>query len=116
MDGKTMAQVGILAAALGAAAFFGFRNAKTLGEDSDFTTRRVSYLCSKCDKGFDVSMKEIRTADDGIRCPTCSTLGVQAYKCAACSKMSLPEGHGQVPKNCQFCKAKFVVDDPNEKK
>lgn len=118
MDGKTMAQVGILTVALGAAAFFGFRNAKTLGEDSDFTTRRMSYVCSdpKCGTGFDVSMKEIRNAEDGIRCPTCKSLGTNAFKCAACGKMNMPVGHGQVPKKCEYCKATLVVDDPNEKK
>lgn len=119
MKRKTAAQIGIIGIALAGAAFFGLRNAKTFREDSDFTTRRMSYVCTEptCGTGFDVSMNEIRNANRGILCPKCSSPAISAYKCAACGKMNVPlEENRAAPEICQFCNAALVVDDPNKKR
>ncbi|HLO40440.1 MAG TPA: hypothetical protein VK176_05400 [Phycisphaerales bacterium] len=101
-------KIGVLVAALGATAFFTWRNLnqKVDGDDT-FTTAIQYYKCS-ANHEFEMTAEKARaTARENngmVLCPTCKAISTDMYKCSKCSKFLELVGHGQLPKVCPHCK------------
>lgn len=122
MDGKTLAKVSLIAVALAAAGYFGFKNSQSFSaENPDISIKKFWFICSneKCNSGFQVPVSETRAykaAHDGaeVPCPVCGSAEVKrGGQCPSCKKLFLLVGHGSVPKTCPNCNAR-IPHDPDD--
>lgn len=103
-------KISVAILALGAAAYFGWKQFQSTELQSDAYSAKSSYQCTSCNNIFDSSLKEVMAASDAgksVPCPKCGKDGtVHVFRCPNCSEALTPVGHGGFPEICPHCKKK----------
>lgn len=108
MNGKKVAQVGIIVVCLSAAAYFIYGQLMTPDSSSELEPGRTLYwICMDCNAEWSTTAREMEAQGGEVPCPKCSrksSAGL-AFHCDACGRNVPPFGHGTKPDNCPYCKA-----------
>jgi len=103
-------KVTIAILALGAAAYFGWKQFQSEEAEKDAFATKSSYQCASCNNIFDASLKEALAASDAgksLSCPKCGKEGTfHVFRCPNCSEALIPVGHSGFPQTCPSCKKK----------
>lgn len=103
-------KIAVAVLALGAAAYFGWKQLQSADGEPDSTVAKSSFQCTACNNVFDVSVKESLAASNAgkaIPCPKCGKEGtVHVFRCPNCGEALTPVGHSGFPEICPHCKKK----------